>query len=213
MAAHPPLPGLAKVTMTFLCSGRNFGDSFYLMSPGSAPWTPTFLALCSTTLTTQWTTHLAPLTSSSCSLVKVTTLDLSDTAGRFNEHDATVPGTVTASPPLPLNAVARITWAIPRRYRGGRPGLNVSGRVMSQTADERLFNVADNNALLDATVAMIGGLVAVLGSGYDQVAVSYFLDKVARAVPLALPVIGAEIQERICTLRKRLGKSVAELFG
>lgn len=213
MPAHPPAVGVAKITMTFLCSGRNFGDSFYISKAAPAPWTNSELISAASGVANAWETHLGPLTSSDCSLVQVSALDLSDSVGRMQFTTPAAVGTITTSPALRLNSVARITFQIPRHYRGGRPSINLSGQVVAQCADERSFTDADADLILNAFQALVTEALLSCPAGAFQCAVSYFVAHAPRLVPLVLPVLGAEIQKRICTLRKRLGKSIVELLG
>jgi hypothetical protein len=213
MAALPPVPGVCKVTMTFLCSGRNFGDSFYIAHPAEEPWSVLDLEDVAAECFSVWGTELMPLYSPTCSLVLCTALDLSDDVGRVGTFSGSTPGGSTDTHPLSLNAVAHITFQVARRYRGGRPGINISGRVFEQLADERTFNSSDATSLLSAFSDFMVTILGALGGGIFQAAVSYFTGGAVRISPLVLPVTGMEIQERVCTLRKRLGKSIAEIFG
>lgn len=213
MIVKPPAPGVAKFTWTFLCSGRNYGDSFFLQHADTAPWTVAELASCAELSAEAWGAVLAPLTSISCSLQKVSGLDLSDTAGREGSYTDSIPGGITTatSPPLPLNTVMHISFEVGRRYRGARPSTNVSGRVQSNLMDERTWVAADAESVKNAVKTAITATAAGAVSTAVQVGVSYFLENALRAVPLVLPIIGNEVQERVCTLRKRLGKAIAEL--
>lgn len=213
MAPKPPAVGVAKITWTFLCSGKNYTDSFYVSKAVEAPWTLPELNAAASTASAAWDAFLSPLASNTCSLVDSTAMDLSSDTGLVVSHAGIHAGTVADSPPLPLNAVARITWEVGRRYRGGHPGINVSGRVQSQLADERVFNDADADALLNAMVETISTVVAACPTGSFQCALSYFVAGAPRLVPVVYRVVGAEIQKRLCTLRKRLGKPAAELLG
>jgi hypothetical protein len=214
MAPRPFASGVCRVTATFLCSGRNYTDGFFIQHTDLSDWSVAELNLVASASSAAWGTYMAPKTSASCSLVKVTALDLSDGAGRIGEDLTTHVGTIATgtSPALPLNVVARVSFQIPRRYRGARPSINVSGRVQSDLTDERTFSTTVAEALLTAVNNWIVQTVVAAITSAAQVGVSYVLDGAERTVPLVLEVVGAEIQERVCTLRKRLGKAIAELF-
>lgn len=104
-----------------------------------------------------------------------------------------------------------ISFEVGRRYRGARPSTNVSGRVQSNLMDERTWVAADAESVKNAVKTAITATAAGAVSTAVQVGVSYFLDNALRVAPLVLPIIGNEVQERVCTLRKRLGKAIAEL--
>lgn len=208
MAIKPPAVGVAKVTFHFLCSGRSYSDSLFIGHINNTPWTTVDLKGLADFASAAWTSTLKSLTSPLCSLTSVETLDLSDTVGRSAVNSSVVVGSSAGTEPLPLNCVAHISFEVARRYRGGKPGFNVSGLDRNMMSDDRLFNVNDAQTILNSVKLLVSDTLAAFAGLIQQVGVSYTDHKVPRIIPLVLPIIDAEIQQRLCTLRKRLGKGV-----
>lgn len=206
----PPSPGLAKVTFHQECASRSFGDSIYINHVDSSLWTTVELGNLCTYARTAWAAQIAGLQDTDCSLVEVTALDLGDTAGRLGTDTTTVAGTSGGTKPLPLSNVAHIVWEIARRYRGGHPGFNLSGLDGSMLADSKSFSTGSVATIVADVAAFIADILGASGVGTTiaHVAVSYYLDKALRGVPAVFPVTGLEMQQRICSLRKRLGKGI-----
>lgn len=206
----PPSPGLCKVTFHQECSGRSFGDSLYIQHIDASSWTTGQLGNLCTYARTAWAAQIAGLQDTGCSLVETTALDLSDTAGRLGTDSTTVAGTSAGTKPLPLSNVAHIVWEIARRYRGGKPGFNLSGLDGSMLANSIEFSTGSVTTIVADVAAFIADTLAASGVGTTiaHVAVSYYLNKALRGVPAVFPVTGLEMQQRICSLRKRLGKGI-----
>jgi hypothetical protein len=213
MASLPPAEGVARVTFTQSLSGRQFGDKLYFAHESRAPWTMSELESLAENAAINYAGLILPLQADNLTLVEVTALDLSDTGDRIGTSVSGAHGTSGGTSTLPLNSVAHLVFPPARYYRGGRPGYNVSGLDMTMLADDKSFSSAASTAIVTAFSEAISGIIAA--SGYDSpiahVIVSYVLDKAIRAVPLVLDQTVMEMQQRICTLRRRLGKAILEI--
>lgn len=210
MAPKPPLLGLTKVTFTQTYSGRSFGDSLYFMKSVPSTWSSGELFSLASEAANAYVANMLPLQNPGLVLARADATDLSDTGGREATMVSGVGGGSTGTHPLPLNSVAHIALEVLRRYRGGRPGYNISGLDASMMTDERTFSTASTIALSLALQAMITQILTAAGisSPIANVGVSYFLDKVLRPVPVTEAISDYETQQRLCTLRKRMGKGI-----
>jgi hypothetical protein len=213
MAPLPPAVGVVKVTFVQTLSGRQFGDSLYFVSTDGSAWNMADLDALAFKCMTAYATNILPLQADNLVFDAAMVLDLSDDDGRQAISVSGAHGSSGGTMTLPLNCVAHIVFNPPRRYRGGRPGYNVSGLDMSMLADDKSFIPAQATVIDSAISTMIAQIVATeLGfKALEHAVVSYVLAGAIRAVPLVLEPIAQEIQERICTLRRRLGKTIADI--
>lgn len=212
MAALPPADGVAKVTFAQECSGRVFGTKLYVRNATITPWTLADLNTLANGMTTVWQTTMATYQDPPVILSGVIVEDLSSAMGMTAEHVAGSAGTFAGTEMLPLNCQARITYPTSYRYRGGRPGFNLTGIDRTAMADERSLETSTVYALIALADLIINDYVPgiTLSTGDpEQVLVSYFTEHALRAVPLVTKAITSEVQQRLCTLRKRLGKGEA----
>jgi hypothetical protein len=210
MPAKPPVPGVAKVTFLQAMAGRQFGDSLYFAHVDSTPWTVPELASLATGAAAIYAFSVLGLQDAVLTFVQADAVDLSDTAGRTATGPSGVGGGAAGTHPLSMNSVAHIALEVARRYRGGRPGYNISGLDETMMDTPRQFSNASVTLIQTAFDLLISDILGLsgLGGAIASVGVSYFLDKLARPVPLVEPIVANELQQRICSLRRRSGKSI-----
>lgn len=210
MAPLPPAPGVAKLTFKQTFSGRSFGDSLFFFHSDSSIWTVPELQNLTNAGSVAFQADVAPLQNANLSLDEVDAIDLSDNLGRGATTLPGTHGTSVGAQPLPLNTVMHVALEVLRRYRGGRPGFNISGLDRTNLNDERSWTVPFCNTVAIGVAALATNIAssAGLGAPTSNVGVSYRLAKVIRPVPLIEAIVAYECQQRICSLRKRLGKGI-----
>jgi hypothetical protein len=212
MAPLPPVDGVAKVQFEFECSGRTFTDRVFFLNGIAEPWTTADLTVLATTAATSWQSRLLPFQDPQTTLEYVIATDLSSDTGLQYIHAVGSPGTFAGTAQLPLNCQARVTIQQPRRYRGGRPGFNITGLDRTELFDDRTIEPSVVTALQGAVFDMLFDDIptADLSTGHPTcVVVSYQTGHAIRPIPLVTVPFGVEVQNRVCTLRKRLGKGEA----
>jgi len=210
MAPLPPALGVAKVTFNQTCSGRGFGDSLFFWHTDSSLWSVAELMALATGANAFYDATILALQDSVIIHSSTDATDFSDLAGRTASVLSGVGGGAVGTNPLPLNVVMHIALEVNRRYRGGRPGYNISGLDRVLLADERSWTSAEVTAVKTEFDAMTSGIAgsAGLGAATHLVGVSYHAAGVVRPVPLIEDPVTSEPQQRVCSLRKRLGKSI-----
>lgn len=209
MPPRPPAVGVAKVTFGQAFAGRQFGDSLHFWHIDDSTWSAANLAALATQAGSSYDTTLLTLQTSAVTHVDTTAIDLSDTDGRQASVLSGAAGTGAGTHPLTTNTVAHIALEVPRRYRGGRPGYNVSGLDMTDLLDPKSFSNAFIASLVTQFTTLVADIVSLTyGAPVILVGVSYFLNNVERTTPLIQPTSIFEPQQRVCSLRRRSGKPI-----
>lgn len=215
MAAKPPVPGVLKLTTNWTQSGQNIAFLLHLLKPALTAWGLGDITTALTTLGSSLATHLLPLMSSDIDNASNMATDLTSAMGLQVTDTGVGSGTIApgTSAPNPQQCTARVTFQQGLRYRGGRFGVNLPGTVQSQVAasQSRLWTTAATTSWLSAIEALQSDLqgASYTFAGCEPCVVSYESGHVDRVTPLVLPILGYEVQQRICTRRRRLGKGVA----
>ena len=211
MPALPVAPGVVRVQQSFHDPSRGWSDSFHVAHLDSSAWSVAELGALAAQVNPLLATVYQGVMASTASGDGTTCRDLSDDTGRVNFAGPGFPGGVV-EPSLPISNTICTTFRIARTYRGGHPRFNCSAIASTVLLtpiswDPSLLGTIDVNwvALIEAIAGndTLGSPVAVVG-------LSYFLNKVVRPHGVFFPVTGVETQQRVCTLRKRLGKGISE---
>lgn len=210
----PPSPGLAKVTMTWYNSSTSWGNRFFVQNSTVAPYTEAQLTTIATDVAAALVTNLLPHMNSSYGLSVVTAEDLSDREGRFGSHVVSEAATGPDSQPLPPSVCFCVIQGLTRIYRGGRPRLYLSGfDGVELNAGGQSWTNSFLSTIGPFLIDLFTAVNAISLGGSDViywVAPSYYLDKVLRTAPFVQVVTGLNMQPRVCSQRKRLGKSHAD---
>lgn len=211
MPALLPVPGCVRVDQNF-ANVRGWKDTFHVQHLDLSPWTIAELTELAATCNTYLGDVYIPVMCNGASGGGTNCTDLSDDVGRVGGSG---PGWNGAGGAIstPLNSTMVTTFVIPRSYRGGHPRFMCGGiaqEVMSnpyEWGSAACLGVDTRWATLQSAIAGGGGTY-----GPSQlVAVSRYAAGALRPAPVTYPVSRFETQQRVCTLRKRLGKPVAEL--
>lgn len=209
MAPLPPAVGVVKLQFGQECSGRNFTDRIFIQNATESEWSMVDLTNMATTMAIGWHTYIAPFQDAATLLTEVIATDLTSEMGLQSIVTPGTAGTFGGTAQLPINCQARVTQLQPRRYRGGRPGFNITGLDRTEMFDDRTIETSVVEAIQgnvhEMLFAFIPSVVLTTGSPHCVV-VSYFTDHAERPAPLILAPYEVEVQSRLCTLRKRLGK-------
>jgi hypothetical protein len=159
----------------------------------------------------QYATHFGPLLSTAWSISQCKVVLYSSGTDVF-EGVGTVGVSGTGSGiDLPAQVAACITWQIAPHYRGGHPRTYLSGITHDWTVDATTFASSFVGYLTDAAAAFHTGLEAISGisSGISSVehgVASFVRAKAWRDPPVFYRIAGANVDNRIDTQRRRLGR-------
>jgi hypothetical protein len=93
-----------------------------------------------TTLNNSWTTHIAPLVSTTYILDTITVTDLGSNTGVQIDHPSGVAGSEPAADFLPATTCMLFVAQIGRRYRGGKPRWYQTGQHQASLQDNQTWN-------------------------------------------------------------------------
>lgn len=151
--------------------------------------------------------HLNEHQSDQSLLTAITVTDLTTTSGNVGTWAGSMAGDVSGQQ-CPAQVAACISWKIAARYRGGKPRTYLAGILEAQRADTTHFTpTAVSNWLSDASgfLAAVNGLS--IGSNLVTLGcVSYYTGHALRGTGLFRPFIQVNVNARIDTQRRRLGK-------
>jgi hypothetical protein len=211
MPALPNASRVIKCIYSGTLGGAKWANVFHVQAANTGLTGPDATILA-TGLIAAYDARLKALTTTTTQLTGCTVVDLTSTSGQTAAVGAAVSGTVAATNALPANIALCASMKINRRYRGGHPRLYLTGQITSNTSNNTNWAGAwitgagtaftnwrsDVNALTTAS----SGIVTL-------VCLSYYADKVLRAIPQVDAIQSIVIHSRIDTQRRRLGKELA----
>lgn len=176
MPAPVPVANCLKITFLHgLGADAPAGSKIFFTYTGGPP-TATDANNIASSCSTQWSSHLAALLSSSWELGGVTVQDLSSSSAAFGESTTTHAGT-RAGTPLPVNCCTDIEYVILRRYRGGKPkGFWPFGVAGDQTTSQQWGSTYQSavNTAYGAFISGIAGLSSGTTTLANHVSISYY---------------------------------------
>lgn len=209
MPALPDAPAIVRVRVVGSVNGSVFNNIFHLQYSGSAPSVANLNALCTDVLTA-WQTNFKSLVPSTVVLASADAQDLTNSSAAAGSATDTTAGT-RAGTPLPNSIATCITWHINNRYRGGHPRTYLPGPCIADVTGGNRYTDAYVTAADAAAAAFLAALnaIAVGGSTYKMVCLSYHRSKVALAVPVPYTIQSGLVDHRPDSQRKRMGKDIA----
>lgn len=212
MAAPLPVPGVARLRMVHSLASEQVGWAVYFSNGGDS-WNNGDITTLAEQGVAAWVVHLKSLFTTDLTLAYGEATDLSSDMGpQVIALGSGAAGSV--DPPTVSNNVAmHLNFLQSRRYRGGRFGVNLGGLPESARTDTRTWSSETTDSW---DVAFAEWLTAVQtdvdysifpGTPF-QVGVSYMTGHEVREIPLVLPILGYDVQKRLCTRKKRLGKGI-----
>lgn len=206
MPALPAVPNVVLVRLKGTVGGQTFNNILHLQYVGAAP-TVADLTSIGTSIGTAWNTNFAPLHLAGTVLTGVDLADLTNQAAAAASVALNIPGTRTGSA-LPAQACVVVSWVINRRYRGGHPRSYFPFGAIADMLTNHTWTTAFQTAVNTASNGFRTALnaLAVSGTTYKMVSVSYILNGALRNPPIPFTVQSNVTHGRIDTQRRRLGK-------
>jgi hypothetical protein len=214
LGPKPSVLGLVRIDFNQLMNSQAVKNSIHVVKLAAAVWTGAELTQILTLAREAWNDNVQPLQNASLVLTNVEATDLSSSMGLTATQVSGLAGSVTATAANPLNCCIRQTTRVPLRVRGGRFGLAISGTSQGDLLDQRLFLTTVVTAFLVGLAETYGALDVTLSSGavVEPCEVSYQYAGVYRTPPIVMPQLtwgGIEVQQRISSRRRRLGRGIA----
>lgn len=213
MAPLPVAAGVVRVKQNFHDGSRNWTDSFHIRSAAGTPWTVEQLDALGALVNPLLATVYSGVMQEAASGGGTSCIDLSDDEGREGGAGPGWNGASTGTE-LPISCTMCTTFVIPRRYRGGHPRFNCSGigsGILANTISWVPTDCTEVDSGWRALLAAVASNTSVYGGDISVVSLSYYLAGALREVPAFYQVTDVETQQRVCTLRKRLGKPLSDL--
>jgi hypothetical protein len=150
--------------------------------------------------------------SSLWALAAVRVTDISGLTGAQTTFPVNTVGTNSANcVPPSVGVVCR--WPISAAYRGGHPrstfpGLPLGGLDTSGGREVSALSAANWSLLAEAIQVAINAIVPAVGSILTQVIISWVKNKLPRVTPVAYAAGMPEIDQRLGSMRRRMGKGL-----
>ena len=207
MAALPPVPGVAKVIIKQNIASVNVYNVMHVAAPVAAAWTAGGLAGLAGAIRNAWVTNVIPLQSVALTLTDVQCIDLSSDTGEEGTVTGNTPGTL-GSTTMPASAAICWSWKIARRYRGGHPRTYIAGVASAQLTNPNTITAPAITSHINAANALRVAInsFAFAGGTARLVCVHYTRSKVILGAPLVSDITGANVDSRLDSQRRRLGK-------
>lgn len=209
MPRRPVVPGCFAIETIGLVSAQPFTNRIHVSYASGVPTVAGFEDLETAlhdVLDYPWTHNCGP----NMTIESRRYTDLASYTGAVYEAPVGVGGT-TGGAAYPASVAAVVNLNTSRRYRGGHPRQYMPGMTADSALNESewtssfIVNLRTDWANLGDAINTIG----LPGGGATAfVAVSYTDLGVPRIDPLIEPITGTAVQTRICSQRRRLGKTV-----
>lgn len=206
MPALPAVPSVVRVRIKGTISGVAWNNIHYLQYAGAAP-TVADLNTVGGNIVTAWQTQLAPLAGAHVLQTGIELADLTN-AGAAQVSGASAGAGTRAGTALTNASCAVISWPINLRYRGGHPRTYFPGGMQADVTGNRLWTQAFVTALQAGAAGFRTALnaIAVSGTTYKLVAVSYYTNHALRPTPLPVTINIPVVHGRVDSQRHRLGR-------
>lgn len=212
----PAVPGLMRLDLDWETQSKNWSTALRVIKSIAGPWSSGDIAQVLTSLAGYVTEFILPRYGADTVSSGYKATDLSSSMGLVEVDTGSGGGTGLGTRPLPVNVALRNSYVSPLRYRGGRPGESWSGLDQTDmaTTSATLWSTSVQAAWLSAIESLISGMnIVALPSGATMKCcwVSYFTGHALRPTPLVFEINaagGVQVQQRICSRRRRLGRGV-----
>src|ERR1051326_8130536 len=212
----PPLPAIAdvlKIQYFGTNEGQNWANVFHALYTGGPPG-PVDCDGIAATAYEAYESNFLPVIQSNAHLQECKVTDLSSDLGAQGSYAEDNAGGLGSSS-LTAQVALVISWRIGRRYRGGHPRTYLPPPQETDILDTSHWKPAMVARAATAAAGFMAAINAITGPGITTLSlgtVSYF-DKATnptppheRSLPLFETINGANVHNRICTQRRRLGR-------
>ena len=203
-----PIPGVVKLQMKGHYQGQPWTNIFHLLSPIIVGFDNTQMAALATAMGTHYGALLQPGKNPGDIFEECVATDLSSGTGGIGVAGFSVSGS-TAGAVMPANLAHCVSWAIGRRYRGGKPRTYIGGVTGGDIADSRSFTLASTTSLENNANGFriaVNADVTPPGAPYNLVCVHYLKNHALLTPPLVDLITDCTVDLRVCAQSRRLGR-------
>lgn len=211
----PPVPGGLKIQSFWNTQDKKWSFAFHLLKAIASAWSGADIAHVLTEFASSVTTNILPRYGAYTQNLSNVATDLTSNMGLMVPDTGVGAGTRMETDPQPISCALRCTYTAALRARGGHPGQFFGGLDANDRdpASAAMWTTATRTAWISAIGNLVSDLTALSlpsGSSCNPVYISYFSNGAFRTPPLAIAITptGVEVQQRICSRRRRLGKGV-----
>lgn len=210
----PSLPNASRVIRCVYSGtygGAKWANVFNVQSANTG-LTNADAVILATGLVAAWDARLKPIHSTGVFLTNCTVVDLTSTSGAQAALGANVQGTSGAASPMTANVALVGSMKINRRYRGGHPRMYLTGQATANTQTNTSWTSTWVNTTSTAFTnwrSDVNALTTASSGSITLVCLSYYSDKVLRAIPQVDAVTSIVVHSRVDTQRRRLGKEIS----
>lgn len=208
-----PLPNSPN-TIKFRVSGTwnsvPWVNIFHCTYPATRPDTTQLNLLCGS-FHTAFKNAFLPQMVSNVTASHTDAWDLHDATGAQGTGGTPGNGTHAGTNPCPTNVAVCVSWPVSYRWRGGHPRTYLVGMDQSEMVNGRLLVTTFRDSVVVAANTFISQVnaIATQGGNLKLVAIRYISRGAYLNPPLPLDITVSRVDQRIDSMRRRLGKPVA----
>lgn len=216
MPALLPVPHVLRVRLAGSLSGVSpWNVLLHWNYSGTQPTSPQ-LNTISQSIAEAWNTHLAAVHHNTVSLSTVECVDLSAPDAAFGSALVNHAGLLTGTP-LPAQVAACVSWKVNFRWRGGHPRSYLPAGTTASTTNQRQWTTLAVQNFETAVNGFFGAVNAITtGAVTGRLCCVRRYSTTAQGQPptvldppLVLDFVSFDVDSRIDTQRRRLGRDVA----
>lgn len=210
MPALPPVPFTAKIELIGSYGNAEWANVLHVNWASGNPAVGEAVTYVEA-FATAWGAHIAPVLNTAVTLTTAKFTDISSDTGAQVESFPLIPGSGPSSGGDPASAAVVLSWAISRRYRGGKPrtylcGISDTQHGVKDLTDAAIAAFQAAGAGFLSAVNAISAPWAGGGAHAELGVVHYRRAHVVLEPPIFDPYFGVTVHKRLDTQRRRLGK-------
>lgn len=207
MAALQPAQGVVRIVFHGTLGTIPTATVMHMFNSANTAWSQSDANTIATRARTSWVTNFIPTQGAGWTLGNVEVTDLTNITGVVGVASGSTQGGISGFPQLPANCAAVVSWKVAAHFRGGHSRTYLPGALQNNTADMTSWNTTAINAWKSAAAAFLAAMNQNLGTSAVSMGM---LRRKAAKVPLIPPIfypwLSADVDSRIDSQRRRLGR-------
>jgi len=205
-----PVPHTLRVVFNGTYGAAKWANVMHVDYTGPTLPNTSDLNTVATNLFGYYQSDFMPLVSGSATLLGCTVTDLNSSSGAVGFHAGSAAGGRGTGSNMSSNVALCLSWKQVIRYRGGHPRTYLCGMEGNDLTDTDHFNatyVGLAKTAMSAFLANVNGMATPSTFvPYRLGYVKYVANKVVLTNPTFLPFVGYDVNSRVDTQRRRLGR-------
>jgi hypothetical protein len=206
MPALAHVPGVARFVCTGILDGVNVANIFHVKGATGSAWSQADMNTMAQQMSLKWISRLVPLVTNAYNFTGVQGQDLTSDVGFASTAAASQVGGKVGTR-LPNSASCCITWKTAAHYRGGHARTYLAPTIASDLTVGTTLIGTYVTAVKTAAQGFLSEIAMVAVAGPPALGlVRRQVNKTILTTPLFYPYTDADVDSRIDTQRRRLGK-------